>query len=197
MKNVIELKKLFFACMVVGSTIVFSSCSDDDDKTPTPPAVTDAYGNYNGKMFVTLLEEAKQASEEESTGTEIAAEVKSDTVYFNNFPITDLVASIVGKELAPAIVEKIGEVNYKVGYKGSMNAANDSVYMVFDPKPLIIKMPGEGEEVTTVEVTISATDKGSYELSSKKLAFNLNAEELSLKEVNFKPTNFAFKLNKK
>lgn len=54
MKNVIELRKLFFVCMVVGSTVVLSFCSDDDDeKIPAPPSVTDVNGDYSGKMLVT------------------------------------------------------------------------------------------------------------------------------------------------
>lgn len=202
MKNVIELRKLFFACMVVGSTIVLSSCSDDDDqKIPTPPGVTDVNGDYSGKMLVTPLEvPAPTAENEESTGTDIAAIVKSDTVYFNDFPINDLVVDIVGEENAPAIIEKIGKVNYKVGFKSDLNAAQDSIYMTFDPKPLTISLPGEGEEVTNVEVTISVAKKGSYELSSKKLVFDLNADKVTLGEAEipaFKASEFAFKLNKK
>lgn len=202
MKNVIELRKLFFVCMVVGSTVVLSSCSDDDDeKIPAPPSVTDVNGDYSGKMLVTPLEVPAPAAEnEEPAGTDIAAIVKSDTVYFNDFPISDLVAAIIGEENAPAIIEKIGKVNYKVGFKSDFNAAQDSIFMTFDPKPLTIALPGEGEEVTNVEVTISVAKKGSYELSSKKLVFDLNADKVTLGEVEipaFKASEFAFKLNKK
>lgn len=202
MKNVIELRKLFFVCMVVGSTVVLSSCSDDDDeKIPTPPGVTDVNGDYSGKMFVSPLEVPTPiAEDEEPTGTDIAAIVKNDTVYFNDFPISDLVVDIVGEENAPAIIEKIGKVNYKVGFKSDLNAAQDSIYMIFDPKPLTISLPGEGEEVTNVEVAISVAKKGSYELSSKKIVFDLNADKVTLGEAEiptFKASEFAFKLNKK
>lgn len=202
MKNVIELRKLFFACMVVGSTIVLSSCSDDDDeKIPALPSVTDVNGDYSGKMFVSPLEVPTPITEnKEPAGMDIAAIVKSDTVYFNDFPISDLVADIVGEENAPAVIEKIGKVNYKIGFKSDLNAAQDSIYMTFDPKPLTIALPGDGEEVMNVEVSISVAKKGSYELSSKKLVFDLNADKVTLGEVEipaFKPSEFAFKLNKK
>lgn len=202
MKNVNELRKLFFACMVVGSTVVLSSCSDDDDEnTPTPPSVTDVYGDYSGKMLVTPLEKPVLLATEEPAGTDIAAVVKSDTVYFNDFPIDDIVKSIITDEDAAAkIIEQIGRIDYKVGYKGSLNAAQDSIYMVFDPKPLSITLPGEGEETTTVEVTITASEKGSYELSSKKLNFDLNADKVTLGGEDlpvFEASEFAFKLNKK
>lgn len=202
MKNVIELRKLFFACMVVGSTIVLSSCSDDDDENiPAPPSVTDVNGDYSGKMFVSPLEVPTPITEnKEPAGMDIAAIVKSDTVYFNDFPISDLVADIVGEENAPAVIEKIGKVNYKIGFKSDLNAAQDSIYMTFDPKPLTIALPGDGEEVMNVEVTISAAKKGSYELSSKKLVFDLNADKVTLGEAEipaFKPSEFAFKLDKK
>lgn len=204
MKNAIELRKLFFACMVVGSTVVLSSCSDDDDNTPVPPSVTDVNGEYSGKMLVTPMEAPKMNNTGETpVGADIAALVKSDTVYFDNFPITDLVAGIVGEEQAPAVVEKIGKVSYKVGYKGALNTAQDSIYMEFDPKPLTVSFEmGEGEEAetTTVEVTVSAVKKGSYELSSKKLVFDLNADKVTMGETEipvFTPSEFAFKLNKK
>ena len=205
MKSAIELRKLFFACMVVGSTVVLSSCSDDDDdKTPTPPSVTDVYGDYSGKMLVTPLEAPKKVNTGEApAGTDIAAVVEHDTVYFDNFPIADLVAGIVGEEQASEIVEKIGKVSYKVGYEGALNAAQDSIYMEFDPKPLAVSFElGEGDEAVTynVEVTISAVKKGSYELSSKKLGFDLNAEKVTMGETEvptFVPSEFAFKLNKK
>ena len=203
MKNVIELRKLFFACMVVGSAVVLSSCSDDDDdKIPTPPSVTDVYGDYNGKMLVAPLENpASVADEGEPEGTDIVASVKSDTVYFNDFPIDGIVKSMIEDEDAAAkIIEQIGQVDYKVGYKGLLNAAQDSVYMVFDPKPLVITLPGEGEEKTTVEVTITASEEGSYELSSKKLDFDLNADKVTLGGEDFplfKASKFAFKLNRK
>lgn len=205
MKSAIELKQLFLACMVVGSTAILSSCSDDDDdKTPTPPSVTDVNGEYSGKMLVTPIETLKMNNSGDTpTGTDIASVVEHDTVYFDNFPITDLVASIVGEEEAAKIVEKIGKVSYKVGYKGALNVAQDSIYMEFDPKPLDISFEmDEGGQATTynVEVTVSAAEKGSYELSSKKLNFDLNAEKVTIGEQDFQsftPSEFTFILNKK
>lgn len=198
MKNVNDLKKLFFAFMVLGSTFVLSSCSDDDDNTPTPPTTADAYGEYAGKMLVTPSEVT--LNDAVPAGVDIAALVKSDTVYFNDFPITELVASIVGEENASDIVAVIGKVNYKVGYKAALNTAQDSVYMTFDPKPLTLDIPGEGDKVIKVEVTISASKKGSYEVATKKMDFDLNAEKVTLGETEFPAFHssiFTFKLNKK
>lgn len=201
MKSVIELRKLFFACMVVGSTVVLSSCSDDeDDKTPTPPSVTDVNGDYSGKMFMNPIKETETFAENEPVGTDVTATVKSDTVYFSDFPVTDLVTSIVGPDLAPAIIEQLGKVSYKVGYEATLNAAQDSIYMVYDPQPLKLEyLPAEDSDPIKVEVTVTASEKGSYELSSKKLNFDLNADKVTVAGIDFDkfvPTEFTFELNK-
>lgn len=197
MKNVIGLRNLFFVCMIVGSATVLPSCDDNDD--PVLPKVTDVNGSYKGKMFVAPFEEVNPVTDEELSGTDIAAEVKNDTVYFNDFPITGIVENIFDKDEAADIIAQIGTVTYKVGYTAALNAAQDSIYMAFDPKPLTINLPGEGEETIPVQVTISATKKGGYELSSKDLKFNLNAEKVTVGENDFplfKPSEFAFELKK-
>ena len=192
MKSVTDFKKVFFAFMVLGTSFVVSSC-DDDNHTPS---LADANGSYKGKMLVTPL--GVNPTSAQTPGIDIAAIVKSDTVYFDNFPMTELVASIVGEEAAPGIVEKIGKVSYKVGYKGNLNTAQDSIYMALDPKPLVINVP-LGETTAKVEVTISAKKKGSYELSSRKLVFNVNADKVMMGEnpvPGFPASEFAFNLKK-
>ena len=124
MKRDFKFNRLWMACVIAGTALTFTAltftaCSDDDEPTPDEPKTEDVYGNYTGTMtFKTEEEVANEANESRETeGIDVSATVKNDTVYFEDFPVRDLVASIVGEELADALVEAIGTVNYKVGYK--------------------------------------------------------------------------------
>ena len=101
----------------------------------------------------------------------------NDTVYFEDFPVRDLVASIVGEESADALVEAIGTVNYKVGYKASMTTAKDSVYMEVSPKPLELSIPVDEENTMAVSVEVSAADKANYEFETQNLNLKLKADK--------------------
>lgn len=184
MEKRFKLNRLFVSLAILGCAFGFVAC-DDDDNSPAVPTTMDAWGEFKGKMQVLPVTPTPVLAGNEVAGADVAATVKNDTVYFENFPITDLVASLVPEESVEAIVKAIGEVKYKIGYKAALNAAQDSVYMTFDPKPLEIAVP-MGEEITlAVEVTVSAMNKGSYELSSKNLKFDVKADKVTVNEAPF------------
>ena len=126
--------------------------------------------------------------------------MKNDTVYFEDFPVRDLVASIVGEESADALVEAIGTVNYKVGYKASMTTAKDSVYMEVSPKPLELSIPVDEENTMAVSVEVSAADKANYEFETQNLNLKLKAEKVWVNEQEFPifpVTDLTFEMTKK
>lgn len=184
MKKGFKLNQLFVSLMILGCSFSFVSCDSDDDKTPMEPTTKDAWGEFKGNMQIFSVAPSLLTANEQ-TGTEIAATVNNDTVYFNNFPIKDLVATLVPEDQVETIVKAIGEVKYKVGYKSALNAAKDSVYMEYDPKPLELKVPLSEEVVMDVKVMVSAMGKGSYELSSKNYKFNVNAEKVTVNGGDF------------
>lgn len=52
MKKQIKLNRLFISMLMLGCSLGFVACSDDDETTPTPPVevTTDhMFGNYTGK----------------------------------------------------------------------------------------------------------------------------------------------------
>ena len=129
-----------------------------------------------------------------------SATVKNDTVYFEDFPVRDLVASIVGEESADALAEAIGTVNYKVGYKASMTTAKDSVYMEMSPKPLELSIPMDEENTMAVSVEVSAADKANYEFETQNLNLKLKAEKVWVNEQEFPifpVTDLTFEMTKK
>lgn len=201
MKRDFKYCRLWMACMMMGATLTFTACSDDDEPTPTEPKVEDVYGDYTGTMISKVAEVTTEADESEETeGIAIDATVRNDTVYFNDFPVRDLIASVVGEESADQIVEAIGTVSYKVGYKASMTAAQDSVYMEMSPKALELTLPVDEENTMTVSVEISAANKGNYEFETQNLNMELKAEKVLVNEQEFPTfpaTDFIFEMKKK
>lgn len=184
MKKEFKLNRLFVSLMILGGSFGFVSCDSDDDKILVEPTTKDAWGDFKGKMQIFSITPSLHSTGEQ-TGTEIAATVKNDTVYFNNFPVKDLVATLVPADQVEDIVKAIGEVKYKVGYKSALNAAKDSIYMEYDPKPLELKVPLNEQTVMDVKVMVSATSKGSYELSSTNYKFGVNAEKVTVNGEDF------------
>lgn len=202
MKRDFKFNRLWMACMIAGTALTFTACSDDDEPTPDEPKTEDVYGNYTGTMTFKAEEEvANEANESgETEGIAVSATVKNDTVYFEDFPVRDLVASIVGEESADALVEAIGTVNYKVGYKASMTTAKDSVYMEVSPKPLELSIPVDEENTMAVSVEVSAADKANYEFETQNLNLKLKAEKVWVNEQEFPifpVTDLTFEMTKK
>lgn len=202
MKRDFKFCRLWMACMIAGTALTFTACSDDDEPTPDEPTTEDVYGNYTGTMTFKAEEEvANEANESgETEGIAVSATVKNDTVYFEDFPVRDLVASIVGEESADALVEAIGTVNYKVGYKASMTTAKDSVYMEVSPKPLELSIPVDEENTMAVSVEVSAADKANYEFETQNLNLKLKAEKVWVNEQEFPTfpvTDLTFEMTKK
>ena len=89
MKKEMKFNRLFVSLMIAGCTLGFVACSDDDDpQTPTEPKVEDVYGDYTGTMYTALLDQSTfaEGEGEEPAGVDVAAQVKNDTVYFDEFP---------------------------------------------------------------------------------------------------------------
>lgn len=125
-------------------------------------------GTYNGKVLITQvtpLAGRENAGEGETPkGQDVNATVKNDTVFFDKLPVDDLIISIIGdKDKAEAIIKALGDVKYKVGYRPALNTEKDSIYLAFEPKPLILQLPSaaEGEKGQTVTVTISSPEKAA------------------------------------
>lgn len=208
MKKLIVTAQVFASLLLMGSAFCFVSCSDDDDVTPTPDEVTTdvMFGDYSGKMITSSV--APQDGEETPEGTDITASLDNDTIYFEDFPVKDIVLAVVQDEtLADQIVEAVGQVNYPIGYKPTLTAAKDSVNFVLDPKPLTlsVSLPSDTEEEAQplqIEVTVEAGAQGAYAVESGHAAFDITATEVLLGEgenqtplEGFNAINLQFDLN--
>ena len=146
--------------------------------------------------------------EETPAGTDVSASVANDTISFTNFPIKDIVLSVVGDEaLADQIVEAVGDVNYKIGYEPTLTANKDSVVFVMHPESLklSVTLPSSTEEEAQpllVEVKVEAGNTAAYAVESGNMKFDFHAAEILLGEgegqtslPGFKGMSFDFDMN--
>lgn len=204
MKNKTRLNKLFASALVMGCTLGFASCDNDD--TAAPPTIVSTqsmYGDYTGVMTSLTIVPYEEESTDTPEGTAITATVDNDTIYLTDFPIKDIVLSIVGDETtADQIVEAVGQVDYKIGYTPTLSAAKDSILFTLDPKPLklSVNIPGTEEEEslpTAIEVKVQAAEGANYEGKTTALKFGFQASEVLIGEdqtplEGFTPTTFDF-----
>ena len=204
MKNKTRLNKLFASALVMGCTLGFVSCDNDD--TATPPTIVSTqsmYGDYTGVMTSLTIVPYEKESTDTPEGTAITATVDNDTIYLTDFPIKDIVLSIVGDETtADQIVEAVDQVDYKIGYTPTLSAAKDSILFTLDPKPLklSVNIPGteEGESLpTAIEIKVQAAEGANYEGKTTALKFGFQASEVLIGEdqtplEGFTPTTFDF-----
>lgn len=172
---------LFLVMMLAVVGFTFTSCGDDD--TPQGATVKEAEGKYAGKM--TYAESA----------TELDVELKNDSVCFEKFPYEPMVIAILGEEGAKPIIGQIGTLKYNVSYTAAMNAANDSVFITLKPETLKIALGN----ALSVDVTITAANKGAYAVKDKNLKFDLTASEVKLgtNAIDWTPITLAFDMKKK
>ena len=213
MKKVFKPMRVLVSMLVLSSSFCFTACSNDDENSPQlPDEVTTGtmFGNYTGKMLISSLSPTeKENNEEAPVGVDISATVNNDTVYFEKFPIKDIVLSIVKDEtLTDKIVEAVGDVNYKVGYKPTLTAAKDSIKFVLNPESLklSVAIPSETEnenpEALLIEVKVEPGKEAGYSVESANMKFNFAATKVLLGEgenqqelSDFAPTTFNFDMN--
>lgn len=177
MKEKLNFKFLVMLMMFLSGTVCFTACSDDDDEPAVEPKVEDMYGEYAGKMQMQVLDAAASTKETAAAGTDVTATVNNNKVTFADFPVRDLVVSIVGEESADALLAAIGTVSYEVAYTPTIAADKATISMALDPKPLVINLAMLSMEVS---VDISALNEGVYTFANGKLQMGLKVESVSL-----------------
>ncbi|MCI6119520.1 MAG: DUF4840 domain-containing protein [Prevotella sp.] len=210
MKKKIQTARVFAMLLFLGCTISLASCSDDDDDVTVPTEITTQtmYGDYKGRM--TTVTTVTAEGEETPAGVEVTAKVDNDTVTVEKFPVKDIVMSIINdEEAAGSIVEALGDINYKIGYKPALTSANDSILMVLDPEPLMLNLtiPAQSEsdvdQTLVIEVKVDAGENAAYSVADKKLKFSITARKVLIGEgeekvelPGFTPAMFSFDLKK-
>lgn len=217
MKKIIRPIQFFAAMLLLGCNFTMVSCDNDDENAPVIPdeVTTDVmYGDYAGKMTVFSVNpnenEDNDEGENDTTSVDISASVKNDTVYFEDYPIKDIVLSIVKDEdTANKIVEAVGKVNYKIGYEPKLTSAKDSIICNLEPESLklSVTIPSSTEEnpqALQIEVKVEANNNAMYAIEEGNLKFDIHATEVLLGEGegqvpldNFEPISMRIDMNQK
>ena len=205
MKKIFKLQNFYMLMFLMGSVVAFTSCDDEDDNPPHTPVVQDMYGSYTGNMAFSDIS-LQDASDDSSVSEAVTAKVDNDTIYFDDFPIKNIVVSVVGDEaLADKIVEAVGKVEYKIGYKPELTEKKDSILFGMDPKPfnMSVTLPSEveGEEDEQMDITVNVlpVDGANYECKTTNLKFNIDVDEVQVggSSIGFEPKRFDFEMKKK
>ena len=213
MNTKIQASSLLAAALLVVGTVGFASCDDDNGGGGTLPSASDMYGNYVGTVRtveVTHNEKTESSEGGTSEGAEVSVKVDRDTIYFDAFPVKDIIVSLYGEEEAPAIIEMLGDIKYSVGYTPVLSEAQDSVSFRMAPEPLkaTVSVPSESPDaepaVLNIESRISAEDVGDYELETSNLKFTLTVMQISVQDEegadvsipNFEPMSMEFSMAK-
>lgn len=212
MKN-FYFMRLFLSLLLVSGSFCFTACDNDDDNVPPMPdnvSTATMYGAYSGLMNVASINphEGEDGGEGKPSGVEIAAKVKNDTICFEDFPIKDIVLSIIpDEEMADKIVAAVGKVSYKIGYEPTLTANRDSIEFTLDPEPLklAVTLPSETEEEAKpliIEVKVEAEKDGGYSVENANMNFSFVAAKVLLGEgenqqelPDFKPITCNFNMD--
>lgn len=217
MKAILNLRKSIIYVAAFAAMFSMASCDDDDDPQPEVLALTDANGNYEGKMnFSSTLRET-QAGPEHILKAKVENINKIST---DSIPLEQFILGIEGAEVTAEIMKTIKAQAYSASYSGTLNEAKDSIYMDLTAAPLefTYTLPAgeaeEGEEATpeikkTVKVTFATKEKANSYAKTKKLRLSLDVTKVEVKEGEgesaqykeligeYKKPNIEFVLDKK
>lgn len=199
---------LFAMLLMVSCTLGFVACSDDDDPAHSVTAAT-MYGTYEGWMTTRTIAPLSDEAEDEPTGTPVKVRVDQDTLYFDSFPIRDIVFSILKDEtLTDQIVESVGDISYKIGYTPAVASDGKRIDIALDPKPLTLTLAlpsaqeGEEAQALLIEVDVEAAEGAAYQVEEAAVNFVFGATSVRLGEgenqvtlPGFQVTTFDFQLN--
>lgn len=165
------VSQLLTVFVIIISGFALYSCSVDGPEI-RPVKLEDVNGNYKGKL-ITIQGERK-------TETIKNFKVKKDTILFSEFPIEEIVKTVVKDPVkAEVAIKAIGKVKYNIQYKASLNASNNVVELALDPKPMQISIPVDGGTKKT-EVLLAAKQKGFYVGMDGSLRFVITADKITV-----------------
>ena len=213
MKRFLKPTGLFVSMLLVGFSLGTVSCSDDDNNSGDIITTEAVRGEYTGKMqswsAVAGSGEDTADDGEQPAGVDVTASVDADSVLIQDFPIKDIVLSIVGDEtVADGIVEAVGQVDYRMAYTPALSVAKDSISMELKAEPLKlnVSIPSTTEGESTplvVEVDVEVGSVGKYSVETGNLKFSFAATKVKLGEgdgqtelPSFNATTFDFDMNK-
>lgn len=161
--------RFLIAVLMVWAGFTLSSCNSDGPDIP-PVKLEEMSGNYKGKLITVQGNTRKESVKD--------FKVKKDTIMFAEFPINEIVKTVVKDPVkTEAALKAIGKVKYDLKYTASVNTERNVIELTFAPKTLELQIPVEGVNKKTV-VTLTAKQKGFYVGMDRSLRFAITAEKM-------------------
>ncbi|EFK37612.1 Uncharacterised protein [Chryseobacterium gleum] len=168
----LTVPRFFMTVLMVLAGLALYSCNDSDGQDIPPVKMEELPGNYKGKLIIIQGNSKREGIKE--------FKVKKDTISFAEFPVTEIVKTVV-KDPAKAetAIKALGKVKYDLKYAAVINTANNVIELTLTPKTMELQIPVDGVNKKTV-VEFVSKQKGYYVGMDRTLRYALTAEKITV-----------------
>ncbi|MGV2452936.1 DUF4840 domain-containing protein [Chryseobacterium sp.] len=168
----LTVPRFFMTVLMVLAGLTLFSCNDNDGPDIPPVKMEELPGNYKGKLIIVQGTTKREGIKE--------FKVKKDTISFAEFPIGEIVKTVV-KDPAKAenAMKSLGKVKYDIKYAAVINTANNVIELTLAPKTMELQIPVDGVNKKTV-VEFVSKQKGYYVGMDRTLRYALTADKITV-----------------
>lgn len=168
----LTVPRFFMTVLMVLAGLTLFSCNDNDGPDIPPVKMEELPGNYKGKLIIVQGTTKREGIKE--------FKVKKDTISFAEFPIGEIVKTVV-KDPAKAenAMKSLGKVKYDIKYAAVINTANNVIELTLAPKTMELQIPVDGVNKKTV-VEFVSKQKGYYVGMDRTLRYVLTADKITV-----------------
>lgn len=168
----LTVPRFFITVLMILVGFTLSSCNDNDGPDIPPVKMEDLKGNYKGKLVIVQGNSKREGVKE--------FKVKKDTISFAEFPIEEIVKTVVKNPAkAEAALKSMAKVKYDLKYAAVINTANNVIELTLTPKTMELQIPVDGVNKKTV-VEFVSKQKGYYVGLDQTLRYAITAEKITV-----------------
>ncbi len=168
----LTVPRFFITVIMVLIGFTLSSCNDNEGPEIPPVKMENLPGNYKGKLIIVQGNSKREGVKE--------FKVKKDTISFAEFPIEEIVKTVVKNPAkAEQALKSMAKVKYDLKYAAVINTANNVIELTLTPKTMELQIPVDGVNKKTV-VEFVSKQKGYYVGLDQSLRYALTAEKITV-----------------
>ncbi|PRB06621.1 DUF4840 domain-containing protein [Chryseobacterium sp. MYb7] len=168
----LTVPRFFISVLMILAGFALSSCNDNEGPDIPPVKMENLPGNYKGKLIIVQGNSKREGIKE--------FKVKKDTISFAEFPIEEIVKTVVKNPAkAETALKSMGKVKYDIKYAAVINTANNVIELTLTPKTMELQIPVDGVNKKTV-VEFVSKQKGYYVGLDQTLRYALTAEKITV-----------------
>lgn len=168
----LTVPRFFISVLMILAGFALSSCNDNEGPDIPPVKMENLPGNYKGKLIIVQGNSKREGIKE--------FKVKKDTISFAEFPIEEIVKTVVKNPAkAETALKSMGKVKYDIKYAAVISTANNVIELTLTPKTMELQIPVDGVNKKTV-VEFVSKQKGYYVGLDQTLRYALTAEKITV-----------------